>query len=57
MTEIDNVCEGCLVYELNKIGCRSYKDNCPCRSCLIKMMCSILCDDFRKRIRNRSHDE
>lgn len=54
-------CKGCLVCErddgrMTKI-CKNYTNHCPCKKCLIKMMCITTCDDFRKRIRNRSYND
>jgi len=52
-----NECEGCVIYNTEKgLSCPliEYNEhiNCPCRKCLIKVMCTTSCDEFieyRKR--------
>ena len=47
-----NECEGCILYKDKDLNyyCFSQdkpdlKKECPCKDCLIKTMCSILCDE------------
>ena len=44
-----NGCNGCLMYE-NYKGCtiriRDYS-NCPCQTCLIKMVCETACEEMK----------
>jgi hypothetical protein len=44
-------CKGCFMYE-HAIECK-YVDKflaelCPCRECLVKIMCEMSCEDFNK---------
>ncbi len=59
-----NPCKGCYSYireaeTYDQYECaiitRAYKceaihliDKCPCNSCLVKAMCHIMCEDYRK---------
>jgi len=55
---MDNLCEGCLIYEeykkdpINHIQCIGYivQDiGCPCMHCLLKMMCVTTCKEIEER--------
>ena len=54
---MDEPCKGCLIYTGNPTDpdveiCKGYleKDmNCPCRYCLLKMMCGNPCESFKER--------
>ena len=45
-------CRGCLRLTTDKVECRytkfgvEYLPNCPCQTCLIKLVCGNTCDDF-----------
>lgn len=46
-----NSCKGCFMYE-HAIECK-YVDKflaelCPCRECLVKIMCEMSCKDFNE---------
>jgi hypothetical protein len=57
--QLNKQCEGCTLYKKNlkenKFQCRIIIDDksnsCPCRECIIKTTCEILCDEW-KRINN-----
>jgi len=40
----DGKCKGCRIYD-NHI-CRSIVPRCPCKICLIKMVCTKSCEEF-----------
>ena len=44
-------CVGCIEYDEETKLCahvpEMIRDECPCRNCLIKMMCENLCSPFR----------
>lgn len=57
---MDDACRGCVIYnESNKnkgnngacpigiIPVISKSEECPCRKCLVKMMCTGVCDEFK----------
>lgn len=57
MTDMDKLCNGCILYEEhlkgldNYITCLGYmiKDTeCPCIDCLVKMMCTTTCEKLIK---------
>lgn len=58
MSELPNICKGCRNYEIvhnvSGVWCTVQRyglaDECPCHECLIKSMCSELCDASRKLI-------
>ena len=43
-------CKGCGVF-IKSVGCgvkdSKYKSKCPCRDCLVKVICSVRCNDRR----------
>ncbi len=42
-------CEGCLAYDSIKDECNEgfpNPDKCPCRECLVKVMCLVACAVF-----------
>ena len=51
---MENECKGCRTYDANfEDGCTlgfrpriSETEECPCRKCLIKSMCSNVCDEL-----------
>lgn len=52
------LCSGCLIYERYLIEPNTYSEcegfikkdtDCPCPHCLIKMICDVPCDLFKKR--------
>ncbi len=45
-----NTCEGCLVHDTCCCsGSRKRPNNgCPCKNCLIKMVCETTCEEFEK---------
>jgi len=48
---ISKECEGCrsnggTYCKLGIVPCITGTKGCPCRNCLVKAMCSHLCDDF-----------
>lgn len=50
MTEDTNgTCEGCIMLKRN-VWCyilkKGREKNCPCRSCLVKVMCIASCDKY-----------
>ena len=58
MDKMNEVCTGCSVYERYRVApsismlCVGYiiKDfKCPCKHCLIKMMCKVSCDKLEGR--------
>lgn len=60
----DSECKGCKTYD-EKGYCRfgviqniENTDGCPCRTCLIKVICNNLCDEFinYKRSSREIHD-
>ncbi len=58
-----NTCEGCSVYTNPYCLCNldSYKIGCPCKSCLLKMLCQTICEDFdgfsRRNAKERAKNE
>ncbi len=49
---MDN-CEGCLNYDPKINECHDrfpMLDGCPCRECLIKVMCKTACESFLNEI-------
>lgn len=50
---MDDECDGCRVYGLDSEVCfynTDYRNNCPCKICLIKMMCLKICPDLRNHV-------
>ena len=47
--KISEKCKGCNSHG-SFIKCMDYviADNCPCQTCLIKMVCTQACDEFKK---------
>lgn len=50
---MSNSCQGCLQGEIycsvsSCIKTHRLKNNCPCKSCIIKMNCKDYCNEFRK---------
>ncbi len=44
---MDNDCDGCCILNLKKECCYSKIDDCPCKICLVKVMCEKPCVHFR----------
>ena len=45
-----NTCDGCLVQDdCLIIGSSSTSVGCPCKNCLVKMVCKSVCKDFNKK--------
>lgn len=48
MEKIDRSCDGCLVKSRNKTYCEAGVDQsdprCPCKVCIVKMVCEAYCD-------------
>lgn len=45
-------CEGCCYYHFKR--CHTLMqtpETCPCRDCLIKVNCSVRCEEFKKRVK------
>jgi hypothetical protein len=58
INKMDELYKGCLTYERHKedpglyhqcIGRLREDINCPCMTCLIKMMCDTICDKLRDK--------
>lgn len=46
---IEGSCEGCIIFRKNEwcyIIRKGREKNCPCRSCLVKAMCIVSCDEY-----------
>jgi hypothetical protein len=46
--EITESCKGCNLYDKKRKYCYEFgdiKENCPCRICIVKMICRTHCDD------------
>lgn len=53
----DETCEGCTMFEKNEwcyIVKHGREKNCPCRACLIKVMCYASCDEYNEYVENRN---
>ena len=57
MNNMDKLCKGCILHEeylegINDsrtcIGYLSKDIECPCISCLVKVMCKTVCDKLKK---------
>lgn len=55
-------CRGCILFRMYGRGCHNIlsdtEKDCPCRSCLIKVVCQVVCCEYSnymdKRIKNES---
>lgn len=44
-----DICKGCDIYpSYCSIRDAKEEDKCPCSSCIVKMVCSELCDEWSK---------
>lgn len=58
-----NECEGCIAYyseekkccRLGVIPCISESLQCPCRTCIIKVICDNTCEDFMNYVTKSSN--
>lgn len=50
-----NECEGCDIYNSDLKFCPAVNEpvrkikHCPCRTCLVKPMCRLVCEEFTER--------
>lgn len=49
----DESCDGCIMF-VDKEWCTLVMTenniNCPCRSCLIKVMCRVACEEYERYV-------
>jgi len=53
--QLNKECEGCIIYKRNlkdfELQCRIIIDGksntCPCRECIIKTTCEVLCEEWK----------
>ncbi len=51
---MDDGCDGCIEFGHDSEVCfynADYRKNCPCKICLVKMMCKKTCPDLRIHIK------
>ncbi len=52
-----NTCEGCLVVNNCVYGNSKAIRGCPCKSCLVKMVCETTCKDFNKTLKTAQEQD
>lgn len=42
-------CKNCMSMVVCDLIMNNSTDNCPCQTCIVKMICMEMCDDFKKK--------
>lgn len=50
-------CDGCTIYYPDTVCPIVDNDYCPCRNCLIKVVCKAACSDFGNRLKDGKKEE